>query len=99
MRLLQPENPDAPLQVQYYMPKDPSAVCGAASNPSLLKTLTAEQFELLPGCLLNVSDRQINPNSYHFTATIPSDARCCFTYQGKTQQVFLGFEATEAEFF
>lgn len=95
---LQERQPDASLQVQYYMPKDPPALSGAACNPALLKTLTPDQFELLPGCLLTVSEQQLAPTLYHFSAALPPDVRCCFTYRGNTQQVSLGFEATEEEF-
>lgn len=98
MRLQERRDPDASLQVQYYMPKDPAAVGGAGRNPALLKTLKPEQFELLPGCLLIVTQRQLAPNRYHFSAALPLDARCCFTYRGNTQQVSLGFEATQEEF-
>lgn len=98
MRLLQPQDADAPLQLQYYMPKDFAALRGAGSNPALLNTLTPDQFEFLPGCMLIIAEQQLSTNRYHFTAALPPDARCCFTYQGNTQQVSLGFEATNEEF-
>ncbi len=81
------------IQVQYYMPKNPSSVNGAAINPDLLKTLTVDDFELLPGCLLDV---KIENNV--FTASLPSDAKCCFNYAGETRQVSLGFIASKDEF-
>lgn len=87
------------LQVQYYMPKDPTALSGAGRNPALLKTLTPEQFDLLPGCLLVVTEKQTAAESYHFSAALQPDVRCCFTYRGDTQQVSLGFEATANDFF
>ena len=77
---------------------DPGALSGAGCNPALLKTLTPDQFELLPGCLLTVTQQQLAPNRYHFCAALPPDTRCCFTYRGNTQQVSLGFEATNEEF-
>jgi CpeT/CpcT family (DUF1001) len=89
---------DNKLQVQYYIPKDFTTVRGAGANPSRLQQFTSEQFELLPGCLLVVTWEQLSSNSYRFKAAIPPDMKCCFTYQGNTQQVNLGFEATPEEF-
>ena len=89
---------DGKLQVQYYIPKDIAAVRGAGANPARLQQFTPDDFELLPGCLLVVNWEQLSSNSYHFKAAIPPDAKCCFTYQGNTQQVNLGFEATSEEF-
>jgi hypothetical protein len=86
------------LQVQYYIPKDFTAVRGAGANPERLQQFTPEQFDLLPGCLLIVTREQLSSNSDRFKAVIPPDAKCCFTYQGNTQQVNLGFEATAEEF-
>lgn len=98
MRLQAGGNLEASLQVQYYMPKQPEALRGAGRNPDLLQTLSPDQFELLPGCLLVVTQQQISPNHYHFSAALPPGGRCCFTYNGQTTQVSLGFEAREAEF-
>ncbi len=97
MRLRQTNNPEAPLQVQYYMPKDPEALTGGGCNPSLLTHLTPEQLELLPGCILNVSIRELATNHYIFSATPPPQACCTFIYQGNTIQVSLGFEVTPEE--
>jgi len=94
------EKPDADtIQVQYYMPKDPDTLKCAGQNPDLLNTLTPEQLDLLPGCILCVKQQEIAPNSYKFTTTAPPDTRCCFTYSGNTIQVSLGFEATKNEFY
>jgi hypothetical protein len=76
------------LQVQYYEFKDPAIVKGAGINPELLKAVTLAQINCLPGCILNVTlegDR--------FVAKPPTDAPCCFNYQGEVKQVSLGFEA------
>lgn len=86
---------DTSLQVQYYMLKNPSALAGAGCNPNLLKTLTSDQLELLPGCILKVTQQEVALNQYQFIATPPPDTRCTFTYQGNTIQVSLGFEITE----
>lgn len=89
---------DGSLQVQYYMPKNPTALRGAGAKSALLQSLTPDQFEFLPGCLLNVTVNQLTVNQYHFHAVLPSDRSCCFAYSGNTIQVSLGFEATETEF-
>lgn len=98
MRLQQKGDADA-IQVQYYMPKDPDALKCAGQNPALLNTLTPDQLDLLPGCILSVTQQEITPNSYKFTATAPAEARCCFTYSDNIIQVSLGFEATKDEFY
>jgi hypothetical protein len=95
MRLRSEDEPDAPLNVQYYMPKDPTALRGAGLNPSLLHTLKPEQLDLLPGCILNVTQQTLAANSYQFTATPPPETRCCFSYAGNTVQVSLGFDVTQ----
>ena len=89
---------DGKLQVQYYIPQDFTAIRGAGANPDRLQQFTPDEFELLPGCLLTVTWQQLSSNSYHFKAAIPPDAKCCFTFQGNTQQVNLGFEAAPEEF-
>jgi hypothetical protein len=85
-------------QVQYYAFKDPIAVQGAGRNPDLLKSLTVEQIEFLPGCLLNVTQQPLGNDRYHFLASLPPGGKCCFTYQAQTYQVSLGFEASSEEF-
>lgn len=86
------------LQVQYYMIKDISSIQGAGRNPALLKTLTPDALELLPGCVLAVTQLDCTPHGYHFQAFLPNNSRCCFTYEGQTYQVSLGFEASPDEF-
>ncbi len=98
MRLMPGRESGLPIQVQYYMLKDPSALSGAGRNAALLKTLAIEQLDLLPGCILTVTPQILAPNIYKFAATPPLDACCSFTYLGKSLQVSLGFEATAAEF-
>lgn len=92
-------NPDSAtgLYVQYYMPKNPSALIGAGRHPEILKTLTPEQLELLPGCILSVAQQTVAPSSYKFIASPVPDTRCTFTYLGNTVQVSLGFEVTEGQ--
>lgn len=94
---LMPSQSEASLQVQYYMPKNPSALIGAGRDPNLLKTLTPDQLELLPGCSLQVTQQEVAVNQYKFIATPPTDTRCTFTYQGNLVQVALGFEITQTE--
>ncbi len=92
-RLIRLQQQQEDIKVQYYMPKNPSAVNGAATNPDLLKSLTVEDFELLHGCLLDV-----RIEDKVFTASLPPDAKCCFNYGGETKQVSLGFKASQDEF-
>ena len=98
LRLYLSDTNPAVLQVQYYMLKDLEAIRGAGRNPELLRQLTTEQIQFLPGCTLNVEPRQIAPNSYEFSASSATGAPCSFSYEGKSYQVSLGFEATTEEF-
>ncbi|BAZ33070.1 hypothetical protein NIES4074_55800 [Cylindrospermum sp. NIES-4074] len=98
MRLWQEQDSPALLRVQYYMPKDPTAIKGAGSNPALLNTLTPDQLDLLPGCVLTVTQETLATNRYKFAAFPPPQSYCSFTYQGNTVQVSLGFEASETTF-
>lgn len=98
IRLRQGSN-DASLEVQYYMPQDPGALRGAGHNPALLNTLTPEQLDLLPGCILTVTQETLAPDRYKFTTTPLPETRCSFTYLGNSVNVSLGFEATAAEFY
>jgi CpeT/CpcT family (DUF1001) len=98
IRLQPGSDDDAPLQVQYYMPKDPGSLKGAGRNPTLLDTLTRDRLDLLPGCVLTVTQQTIETNSYKFVAAPPPNTSCHFTYLGNTIQVSLGFAASAAEF-
>ncbi|WP_449420212.1 chromophore lyase CpcT/CpeT [Phormidium nigroviride] len=86
------------IEVQYYMLKDIAALQGAGQNPNLLKQLTPEQVELLPGCTLTVTRQDLTSNRYRFRASLPPETQCCFTYGGQTYQIDLGFEASAEEF-
>ncbi|MCC5606375.1 chromophore lyase CpcT/CpeT [Nostoc sp. CHAB 5834] len=97
MRLRQGSN-DTSLEVQYYMPQDPGALIGAGNNPALLNTLTSEQLDLLPGCILTVTQETLGGDRYKFTATPLPETSCSFTYLGNSINVSLGFETTAAEF-
>jgi hypothetical protein len=98
MRLRQNVNSDTSLEVQYYMPQDPDVLRGAGNNPGLLNTLTPEQLDLLPGCILTVTQETLAGDRYKFTATPQPESRCSFTYLGNSAYVSLGFETTGAEF-
>lgn len=87
------------LQVQYYLPKNPTALAGAGRNRELLKGLQPSDLKLLPGCILNINTQIIAANNYRFIAKPPRDTYCCFTFQGKTIQVSLGFEVTSSQLF
>lgn len=98
LRLQSSDTTPASLQVQYYMLKDTEAIRGAGRNPELLRQLTSEDIEFLPGCNLTVKQQQLTPNSYEFSASSATGTPCGFSYQGKSYQVSLGFEATAEEF-
>ncbi|MEH1971282.1 chromophore lyase CpcT/CpeT [Nostoc sp.] len=98
MRLRHGSNSDTSIEVQYYMPQDPGALKGAGHNPALLNPLTPDQLDLLPGCILTVTQETLAPDRYKFTATPLPDTRCSFTYLGNSINVSLGFEATALEF-
>ncbi|MEH2107300.1 chromophore lyase CpcT/CpeT [Nostoc sp.] len=99
IRLRQGSNSDATVEVQYYMPQDPGVLRGAGDNPALLNTLTPEQLDLLPGCILTVTQENLTGDRYKFTATPPPDTRCSFTYLGNSISVALGFAVTPTEFY
>lgn len=86
------------LKVQYYMFKDLASVRGAGRHPELLKQISTQDIEFLPGCTLNIQQRLVGVNLYEFSASSPTDSPCCFSYQGKNYQVALGFETTLEEF-
>ncbi|OUL24445.1 chorismate mutase [Nostoc sp. RF31YmG] len=96
---LKPSGDFAPhIQAQYYMPKDPGSLKGAGRNPTLLDTLTSDQLDLLPGCVLTVTQQTLAPNCYKFVATPLPNTSCRFTYLGSSVQVSLGFEVSATEF-
>lgn len=97
---LQPvaEDSQAALQVQYYAFKDPTLVKGAGQNPQVLQTLTTDAIDLLPGCVLQVTQQQQTDNRFQFIASPPPDTRCYFTYEQQIRQVALGFEVTPETF-
>ncbi len=96
MRLRETGNSDTPITVQYYMPQDPDGLAGGTRNASKIQHLTSDQLELLPGCVLNVLVKELG-SCYEFSAVPPKEAKCTFTYLGKTVQVSLGFEVTQEE--
>ncbi len=82
-------------RIQYYGFRDPEAIRGAARDRLRLERIAPEYLQDLPGCTLTVVR---SPGADRFRAVPPPDARCCFTYTGKTRQVELGFEVGAAEF-
>jgi CpeT/CpcT family (DUF1001) len=86
------------LEAQYYMLRDITAFQGAGRDADLLRKLTREEFQLLPGCTLSITVQTLAPNCYRFRALLPEGSQCCFTYGGQTYQVDLGFEAAAEEF-
>ncbi len=98
LRLQSSDTTPASLQVQYYMLKDTEAIRGAGRNPELLRQLTSEDIEFLPGCNLTVKQQQLGSNAYEFSASSATVTPCSFSYKGNSYQVSLGFEATAEEF-
>lgn len=98
LRLQSSDTTPTSLQVQYYMLKDIEAIRGAGRNPELLRQLTLEDIEFLPGCNLTVKHQQLALNSYEFSASSTTGTPCGFSYKGNSYQVSLGFEATAQEF-
>ncbi|QZZ21119.1 chromophore lyase CpcT/CpeT [Leptothermofonsia sichuanensis E412] len=92
LRLSQ-NNLQGALQVQYYAFKDPHTVRGAGAKPDILQSLTPDQIELLPGCVLNIEQ----PQSFVFVAAPLPETPCYFRYNGEVRQVSLGFEARPGE--
>lgn len=60
----------------------------------LLKSLTLEQIELLPGCVLSIGQ----PQPSVFVASPSPETPCYFNYNGEIRQVSLGFEVRSGEF-
>lgn len=90
IRLRQTDDIEAPLQAQYYAFKDPTVAKGAGLKSDMLKAITLEQIEFLPGCLLKITQQ---PDSEIITASPMGGSHCFFSYQGKKSQVRLGFAA------
>lgn len=88
------EDAQGAIVVQYYGFKDPSLVRGGGDRPQLLNNATLEQIELLPGCIL-----QVTQQGNRFVAAPPPNSQCYFSYAGETRQVSLGFETSSQEFF
>jgi hypothetical protein len=81
------------IQVFYYALHDPSHWQGAGADGEKLQKLTINDLIPLPSCALSVKYDQET-----FTAELPVDAKCCFSYQGETRQVSLGFTASASYF-
>lgn len=95
IRLMQTGDAEAPLQAQYYAFKDPIAVKGAGLKPEVLKAITLEQLEFLPGCLLQIA----HPfGADRLVAQPKPGCECFFSYQGNKAQVQLGFVAGDHTF-
>jgi hypothetical protein len=91
--MLKPTEQPAQFQAQYFGFRQPDRVRGAGLNPELLKRITLEDLELLPGCCLSIQFQ-----NDCFTASPEPDTKCCFQYNGETRQVVLGFEVSVDRF-
>jgi len=92
-RILKLVEVDGNIQVHYYAFQDPSLWKCAAANLDRLQEITVSDLIPLPDCTLRVKY-----NLEIFTAALPEGAKCCFSYQGETRQVSLGFEASKSAF-
>jgi len=81
------------IQVHYYAFQDPALWKGAATSPERLQKITINDLLPLPNCTLNVTYEVDG-----FKAELPADAKCCFSYQGETRQVSLGFATSKSTF-
>lgn len=91
--VLQEGNTPDQLKVQYFGLVNPERALGGGANPTILKGLTAEDLELLPGCTLTVTRK-----GDCYRGEPDPNAQCCFQYGGQTRHVILGFEVTEQQF-
>ncbi len=92
-RVLMLQGHDDAITVQYFAFQHPEQFRGAGADPARLRTLSPDQLEKLPGCLLRV---QTQPG--RFMATPEPGCNCYFQYAGQRRQVVLGFEVSEHEF-
>jgi hypothetical protein len=80
-------------QVQYFAFKSPSQVQGAGQDPDRLRSLTLDDLELLPTCVLTLRQQ-----GDRFLAEPKLGQLCSFQYNGQTRYVRLGFEVAANEF-
>jgi hypothetical protein len=92
-RVLLLEESNNQLTAQYLAFKQPTQICGAGADPARLQSLTLEDLDWLPGCVL-----QINQQENRFVAQPEPDTKCFFEYDGKSRQVILGFEVSQERF-
>lgn len=91
--VLKPTASPDQLQAQYYAFKQPDRFSGAGAKPDRLHNLSPDDLDLLPGCILTVT-QQVGV----FKAAPEPDAKCYFQYEGQRRQVVLGFEASVDRF-
>jgi hypothetical protein len=81
------EDAEQGLQVQYWAFRAPERFRGAGLHGDRLLSLTLDDLEALPGCVLQVDERD-----GMFRGVMAAGDRCCFQYQGELRQVVLGLE-------
>ena len=96
IRLRQLQTNPVSLEVQYYMFKNLKTFQGAGSQPELLKAITTEDLEFLPSCSMKINVER-KGDSYEFSSFPKPDQHCCFTYEGQTYEVYLGFEVNATQ--
>ncbi|NCJ06526.1 hypothetical protein GS597_08375 [Synechococcales cyanobacterium C] len=92
-RVLMLQGTNDTITVQYFACQHPEQFRGAGADPARLGTLSPDQLQKLPGCLLRV---QAQPS--RFIASPELGCNCYFQYAGQRRQVVLGFEVSEREF-
>ena len=75
------------LKGNYWAMRQPDRWRTAGANGDLLRSLSEDDLELLPGCCLDIQSQ-----GDRFISALEPGARCCFDYAGQTRQVVLGFE-------
>lgn len=84
---------DGMIQAQYFGFKHPDRFKGAGLNPEILSTISMDDLDDLPGCVLEVKNQ-----GDAYVGTMRTGDRCRFQYGDKTGEVALGFEVRADQF-
>lgn len=97
LRLRQIQTSPVKIEVQHYMFNDLQSILGAGRNPQRLQQISLDEITALPSCNLAVEIQRLQGEQFYFKAFPTSETPCCFSYQGDTFQVSLGFEVNSSE--
>ena len=92
-RVLLISESDNQIQVEYFQITDAEIVRGGGRSPDKLQSLKPEQLIPLPSCTLTVT----HTAPELFLARPRPNCRCCFTVDGATREVVLGFDAAPSQ--